>query len=115
MKNKLINLLFLTTLSITFIGCNSTPKCSDEQTIKTLESIFESNDPLRGFKYIFDKSSIRTVDENSKTGMYTCKIQATMETSNEILKNTLNGFKQNITYTVLLTDDKKNSYVEIIK
>ena len=87
MKNKLINLLFLTTLSITFIGCNSTPKCSDEQTIKTLESILEPNNINRKFKYIFDKSSVRTVDENSKIGMYTCKVEATIQTDDENLKN----------------------------
>ena len=114
-KNKLINLLFLTTLSITFIGCNSTPKCSDELTIKTLESILEPNNINRKFKYIFDKSSVRTVDENSKIGMYTCKVEATIQTDDENLKNYLNGRKQHFTYTVSVTDDKKNFYVELIK
>lgn len=47
--------------------------------------------------------------------MYTCKVEATVQTDNENLKNILNGRKQYFTYTVSVTDDKKKFYVEIIK
>lgn len=42
MKNKLINLLFLTTLSITFIGCY------DDQDKKEIVKIRESPDFVAG-------------------------------------------------------------------
>lgn len=114
MKNFKI-LVSIILIGVAFTGCSSTPKCSDERVIKTLEGMFGKTSTILGFNYIFDKSSIRTVDENSKTGMYTCKIQTTVQASDEKMKMALNNLKQDITYTVSVTDDKKNFYVEIIQ
>ncbi|QOG11257.1 hypothetical protein [Arcobacter sp. FWKO B] len=110
---KLLFTSLLASSVLLFSGCDSTPKCSDAETVQLLEEILD-----RGFvKFTIDPSTIRTLDKNSKTGMYTCKVQAKMELSeafganNKYLENLQT---QNLTYTVVLTDDKKSFYVEII-
>ncbi|MDY0320759.1 MAG: hypothetical protein RBR23_03390 [Arcobacteraceae bacterium] len=111
MKFSLYSIAILST--IFFSGCNSTPKCSDDQTVQLLNEILDKS----FIKFTIDKSTIRTVDENSKTGMYTCKVQAKVELGDTFGENKFleNMQTQDITYTVVLTDDKKNFYVEIIK
>lgn len=110
MKFSLANIAILSLFF--FTGCNSTPKCSDDQTVQLLNEILN-----RSFvKFDIEPSSIRTIDENSKTGMYTCKVQAKIDLGDTFGQNKIleNMNMQDITYTVILTDDKKNFYVEVV-
>jgi hypothetical protein len=99
-------------LALIFSGCNSTPKCSDSETIELLDEILNKS----FIKFTIDPTTIRTIDENSKTGMYTCKVQAKMELGDTFSGNKFleNMQTQDLTYTVVLTDDKKSFYVEVL-
>ena len=60
MKNKLINLLFLTTLSITFIGCY------DDQDKKEIVKIRESLDEIKQ-ELIQTKTTLNEIRNQQKT------------------------------------------------
>ncbi len=109
---KLVIPALLSTLVIT--GCStSVPKCSDEETIDLVKQIADEEmanqlGPAMAKLFSYKVTAIRTTNTHEKTGAHECAAQLGITASNTGMTNELP-----ITYTVELTDDKKEFYVTV--
>lgn len=104
-------LLCAAALSLTACG-SQVPKCSDEETIDLVKEIAneemeEQVGAVMAKQFSYTLQSIRTTDENEKTGAYNCAAELLIEASN--------GAKEtgHITYTVEKTDKGDEFYVTV--
>ncbi|WP_201616045.1 hypothetical protein [Psychrobacter urativorans] len=107
--------LLVITLTALISGCSSSviPKCSAPEVIDTVKEIANEemgvqlgNETAEVFTYAIN--SIRTTDENDKTGAFECAAQL------EIHANTNgNSTEIPITYTVEQTDSEEDFYVNV--
>lgn len=110
--NKFIIPLAISTLVIT--GCStSIPKCSDEETIDLVKQIADREmanqlgaETAKLFSYTVN--AIRTTNTNEKTGAHECAAQLQINASNTGQANEIP-----ITYTVEITDNKDEFYVNV--
>lgn len=95
-------------------GCsNSVPKCGDSETTDLVKQI--ANDEMisqlgaeSAELFSYSVNAIRTTDENDKTGAFECAAQLEIHASSTGESNELP-----ITYTVEVTDDGKEFYVDV--
>ncbi|ATI46686.1 hypothetical protein CO725_13705 [Vibrio parahaemolyticus] len=107
-------ILGLMPLVISLAGCSPTvPKCSDSETTDLVKEI--ANDEMvnqLGLEtsklFTYSVNAIRTTDENEKTGAFECAAQLEIHAS-----NTGNSNEIPITYTVEMTDDGEQFYVNV--
>jgi len=122
MKNIVINSLIFAIILL-LSGCgNDTPKCSDAQTVKLVNSIYDKQMSYikqlnLNFTISLDETTIRTISEDDKTGLYTCQgdILANSNMDKEVFGMLKKSLEKTITYTVVMGDDKKSFFVNIIK
>lgn len=103
---------FLSALAIT--GCTqSVPKCSADETTSLVKQITK-DEMLKQYgteateQFSYTLSSIRTTNTNEQTGAHECAAEIDIASSNT--GSTINGA---ITYTVEMTDDGENFYVNV--
>lgn len=100
--------------TLVIAGCSpSVPKCGDEETIDLVKEIADEEmanqlGAQMAKLFSYKVSAIRTTNVNEKTGAYECAAQLTVTASNTGQSSDLP-----ITYTVELTDDKKEFYVTV--
>jgi hypothetical protein len=101
-------------VALAITGCTkSVPKCNDEQSVDLVKLIADremgnqlGQEAAELFSYSVD--SIRTQSTDSKTGAHECAAELDITASNTGVTNTIP-----ITYTVELTDDGKEIYVNV--
>ena len=95
-------------------GCSpSVPKCSDSETTDLVKEI--ANDEMidqlgaeAAKLFSYSVNAIRTTDENDKTGAFECAAQLEIHASNTGQSNEIP-----ITYSVEMTDDSEQFYVNV--
>mgnify|MGYP006113370931 CR=1 FL=1 len=95
-------------------GCSpSVPKCGDSETTDLVKQIANEEmisqlgaESAKLFSY--SVNAIRTTDENDKTGAFECAAQLEIHASNKGNSNEIP-----ITYTVEMTDDGEEFYVNV--
>ncbi|NAW69445.1 hypothetical protein CAG54_12955 [Vibrio sp. V27_P1S3P104] len=95
-------------------GCSpSVPKCGDSETTDLIKQI--ANDEMinqlgsnAGKMFSYSVNAIRTTDKNDKTGAFECAAQLEIHA-----RNTGNSSEIPITYTVEMTDNGKEFYVNV--
>lgn len=95
-------------------GCSpSVPKCGDSETTDLVKEIANDEminqlgaDAAKIFSY--SVNAIRTTDENDKTGAFECAAQLDIHASTTGQSNEIP-----ITYTVEMTDDGEQFYVNV--
>ena len=110
---KVLCVSVLAASTLLLAGCGkSVPKCGDEDTINLVKQI--SNDEMinqmgKDFaaQISYAVESIRTTDENDKTGAFECAADL------KVIAKNGNTNKLPITYTVEATDDGKQFYVNV--
>lgn len=110
--NKVI--LGLIPLTIALAGCSPTvPKCGDSETTDLVKQI--ANDEMinqlgleASKTFTYSVNGIRTTDENEKTGAFECAAQLEIHAS-----KIGNSSEIPITYTVEMTDDGEQFYVNV--
>ena len=93
------------------------PKCSDPETIRLVKQIIGGNNVYAGLLGVNSLEDIkldviRTVKKDPDVNMYTCKANLNFgaDTTSNMFANALGK----LTYTVSLTDDKKQFIVELV-
>ncbi len=112
MKKALI--LSCTVMALAITGCSdSVPKCGDAETVDLVKQIADEemgNQVGKEMAKLFSYSveGIRTTDTNEKTGAFECAADLSLTASNTGQTNSMP-----ITYTVELTDDGEQFYVNV--
>lgn len=108
---KKFNFLILGIISLSFIGCSSTPKCSDPVTKDLVIDIAKNELQEQGLnslisKLQFEIEAIRTTKHDKGIDRYECAADFKMISNDDV--RTLP-----ITYTVESTDKKDEFYVNV--
>lgn len=111
MKSKIAISVFV---ALALTGCTkSVPKCNDVEPVNLVKQIADremgnqlGQEAAKLFSY--SVNAIRTQSTDSKTGAHECAAELNITASNTGVTNTIP-----ITYTVELTDDGKEIYVNV--